>query len=74
MSVVGGIMDGMENKVEFTFTRNQVDNLIAGIMTDKQWEVMAWMLEDSLTYYLQEEAQRFWEDIDYHVEQDSKYD
>jgi hypothetical protein len=67
-------MDGMENKVDFTFTRNQVDNLIAGVMTDKQWEVMSWMLEDSLNYYLQEEAQRFWEDIDYHVEQDSKYD
>jgi septin family protein len=64
----------MENKVEMTFTRNDVDNLITGIMTDKQWEVMSSMLEDSLIYYLHEEAQRFWQDIDYLVEEDSKFD
>jgi hypothetical protein len=62
----------MEEKIEFTFTRNDVDNLIPGVMTDKQWEVMSSRLEDSLIYYLHEEAQRFWADIDYLVEEDSE--
>lgn len=64
----------MENKVELSFTRNDVDNLIAGVMTDKQWEVMSSLLEDSLVFYLHEEAQRFWEDIDHLVEQVDKLD
>ncbi len=64
----------MENKVDYTFTRAQVENSVGQPLTDKQWEVMASDLEDALNYYLYDEITRIWEDIDYLVEQDSKFD
>ncbi len=64
----------MENKVDYTFTREQVENSVGKSLTDKQWEVMASELEDALNYYLYDEITRIWEDIDYLVEQDSKFD
>ena len=64
----------MENKVEYTFTKEQVELSVGQKLTDKQWEVMASELEDALDYYFWEEIPRLWEDIDSLVEQDSKYD
>jgi len=62
----------MENKVDYTFTRADVENVVGQSITDKQWEVMASELEDALSYYISDEIPRIWEDIDYIVEQDSK--
>ena len=64
----------MENKVDYTFTRKEVENLVGQAMTDKQWEVMASELEEALDYYLKDEATRLWEDIDSIVKEDIKYD
>lgn len=64
----------MENKVDYTFTRSQVEGIVGKPITDKQWEVMASELEDALDYYFNDETPRLWGDIDYLVEQDSKFD
>ena len=64
----------MENKAEYTFTKEQVELAVGQEITDKQWEVMASELEDALNYYFWEEIPRLWADIETLVEQDSKYD
>jgi hypothetical protein len=62
----------MENKVDYTFTRADVEQKVGQAITDKQWEIMASELEDALGYYFNDEIPRIWEDIDYLIEQDSK--
>ena len=64
----------MENKAEYTFTKEHVELAVGQEITDKQWEVMASELEDALDYYFWEEIPRLWADIETLVEQDSKYD
>lgn len=64
----------MENKVDYTFTRADVELAVGQSITDKQWEVMASELEDALNYYFYDEIPRLWADIDSLVEEDSKYD
>ena len=64
----------MENKVEFTFTRDQVEGYIGHPIEDKQWEVLASEIEAALDWYVEQETTNLWNDIDYLVEQDSKFD
>jgi hypothetical protein len=64
----------MENKVDYTFTRKQVSDAVGRELTDKEWEVMASELEDAIDYYFYDEIPRLFTDIDYLVEQDSKFD
>ena len=64
----------MENKVDYTFTREQVSNAVGRILTDKEWEIMASELEDLIDYYFYDELPRVWADIDEMVAQDSKFD
>ena len=64
----------MENKVTYTFTRQQVAEALGETLTDKQWEVMASELEDLIDYYFYDELPRVWADIDEMVAQDSKFD
>lgn len=72
MSVVGSIIGTMENKVDFTFTRKQVEDWADRPITDREWEVMSGEIESALEYYLGEEIERLWGDIDYLIEQDDK--
>ena len=72
MSVVGSIIGTMENKVDYTFTRKQVEDWADRPITDREWEVMASELESALDYYLGEEIQRLWLDIDLLIEEDDK--
>jgi hypothetical protein len=60
----------MENKVDFTFTRKQVEDWADRPITDREWEVMSSELESALEYYLGEEIQRLWLDIDTLIEED----
>jgi hypothetical protein len=62
----------MENKVDYTFTRADVERIVGQAITDKQWEVMASELEDALSYYFADETPRLWQDIDYLVSLDEK--
>lgn len=64
----------MENKVDYTFYRDTVEAHAGRPITDKEWEVVASELEGALDYYFGEELVRIWDNIDYFVEQDSKYD
>ena len=64
----------MENKVDYTFTKAEVELSVGQNITDKQWEVMASELEDALNYYFWEEIPRVWAEIDNLVEEDSKHD
>jgi hypothetical protein len=64
----------MENKVDYTFTRADVERIVGQAITDKQWEVMASELEDALDYYFNDEIPRLWGDIDSIIAEDSKHD
>jgi hypothetical protein len=64
----------MENKVDYTFTRADVERIVGQAITDKQWEVMASELEDALDYYFNDETPRLWGDIDSIIAEDSKQD
>jgi PHD/YefM family antitoxin component YafN of YafNO toxin-antitoxin module len=64
----------MENKVDYTFTRHNVETIVGRAITDKEWEVMSSELEDALDFYFFEEVPRLFEDIDELVAEDSKYD
>ncbi len=74
MSVVGGIMDGMENKVEVIVTRSSLETLYARVFTDKEWEVLASEIEGMLEYWLETDVPNIIDNLEYLVEQDSKYD
>ncbi len=63
----------MENKVDYTFTRQQVESIAGQSITDEQWLVMASELEDALDYYFSEEVPRLWSDIDSLVAEDKRY-
>ena len=67
-------MDNMENKVDYTFYRDNIEAHAGRPITDKEWEVVASEIESALDYYFDQEVIRVWENIDYLVEQDSKYD
>lgn len=60
----------MENKVDFTFYRKQVEDWADRPITNREWEVMSSELESALEYYLGEEIQRLWLDIDTLIEED----
>lgn len=64
----------MENKVDYTFTRQQVEAVIGNPIEDKQWEVLASEIEAALDWYVEQETVNLWAEIDSLVEEDSKYD
>ncbi len=67
-------MDGMENKVEYTVYREQLQTLYARVFTDKEWEVLASEIEGMLEYWLETDVPNIIDNLEYLVEQDSKYD
>lgn len=74
MSVVGDIMGGMENKVEYTVHREQLQTLYARVFTDKEWEVLASEIESLIDYWVETDVPNIIDNLEYLVEQDSKYD
>jgi RNA binding exosome subunit len=64
----------LENKVEFTFTRDQVEGYVGHPIEDKQWEVLASEIETALEWYVEQETTSLWNDIDNLVEEDIKFD
>jgi hypothetical protein len=64
----------MENKVETVITRAEVEDFFSKQLTDKQWEIVASSIEDTILYRVWDELPSTIQDLDYLVEQDSKFD
>mgnify|MGYP000629846697 CR=1 FL=1 len=64
----------MENKVEITFSRQEVQNYLPAntVMTDQQWLVMASELESAFDNIFPEEVRILWQQIDEIVAEDIK--
>lgn len=62
----------MENKVDYTFYRVDVERMAGRSLTDKEWEVLSSEIEYALDYYFNEDTPRLIEDIDYLVSEDEK--
>ena len=45
-------MDNMENKVEYTVTRSDVEAYFTRTFTDKEWETLAGEIESIFSHYL----------------------
>jgi hypothetical protein len=54
----------MENKAEYSFTRQEVETIVGKTLTDTEWTVMANELVDALDYYFTEEVPRLFADLD----------
>jgi hypothetical protein len=75
MSVVAAIMDGMlENKLEILITRSAIDRDYGLNLTDKQWEVLAVEIDALITGVIETDLPDIIDNLEYLVEQDSKYD
>lgn len=64
----------MENKVDYTVSRHEVETFFSRTFTDKQWEVLASEIESIFYHYLWSDLPSIVEDIDNLVDQDSKFD
>jgi len=64
----------MENKVDYTVHRSEVEIFFSRTFTDKQWEVLASEIESIFYHYLWSDLPAIVEDLDNLVEQDSKFD
>jgi hypothetical protein len=62
----------MENKVDYTFYRTDVERMAGRSLTDEEWEVMSGEIEYALDYYFNEDTPRLLEDIDSIVAEDRK--
>jgi hypothetical protein len=75
MSVGSDKMDGMlENKVEHTVYRTEIERMFNRDFTDKEWEVIASEIEGIFIYYVEKDLPDIIDNLEYLVEQDSKYD
>ena len=78
MSVVGSIIDimtdNLENKVDSTFYRIDIEKQY-GKLTDKQWEVVAGEIESMSSFYVWNHIGDFiLDDLEDAVANDEKYD
>jgi hypothetical protein len=64
----------MENKVEAVITRDAVESFVGKELTDKEWEVLASEIEDTMTHYVWADLPSMMDNLEYNVEQDAKYD
>jgi hypothetical protein len=64
----------MENKVEYTITRNDLENLYTRVFTDKEWEVLAGEIESLIDYWVEADVPHIISNLDNLVEQDAKFD
>ena len=64
----------MENKVEAVITRDAVESFVGKELTDKEWEVLASEIEDTMTHDVWADLPSMMDNLEYNVEQDAKYD
>jgi hypothetical protein len=64
----------MENKVEAVITRDSVESFVGKVLTDKEWEVLASEIEDTMIHYVWADLPSMMDNLEYNVEQDSKFD
>jgi hypothetical protein len=64
----------MENKVDYTVSRQEVETFFSRTLTDKQWEVLASEIESIFYHYLWTDLPAIVENLDSLVEQDAKFD
>ena len=67
-------MDNMENKVDYTIYREEVERLADKQFTDKEWEVLASEIESFIDYAIWQQMWEIVKELPDLVEQDSKYD
>jgi hypothetical protein len=63
----------LENKVDYTVHRSEVDRLLGITITDEQWEVMSSEIESFIAYAIWQEMGNIWEELPNTMEEDSKY-
>jgi hypothetical protein len=73
MSVVGSIMDGMENKVSYTVYRDQVENHLDVKLTDREWEVFASDIESFIDYAIWQQMRDLHEELPQSIEDDEEF-
>jgi hypothetical protein len=64
----------MENKVEAVITRDSVESFVGKVLTDKEWEVLASEIEDTMIHYVWADLPSMMDNLEYNVEQDNKFD
>ena len=62
----------MENKSDYTFYRETVEEFAGRAITDREWEVMAREIESAFDFYLEQELPRLWGDIEFLVTEADK--
>ena len=67
-------MDNMENKVDYTIYREEVERLADKQFTDKEWEVLASEIESFIDYAIWQQMWEIVKELPDLVEQDSKCD
>lgn len=67
-------MDNMENKVDYTVYREEVERLAGKEFTDKEWEVLATEIESFIDYAIWQQMWEIVKELPDLVEQDNKYD
>ena len=64
----------LENKIDIDVHREMLDKYLDVKMTDEQWVALAWNIEQKLEDASYRFAEELWQDIDYLVEEDKKYE
>ena len=64
----------LENKIDIDVHREMLDKYLDVKMTDEQWIALAWNIEQKLEDASYRFAEELWQDIDYLVEEDKKYE
>jgi hypothetical protein len=64
----------MENKVDYTVHRSEVETFFSRTFTDKQWEVLAGEIESIFYHYLWSDLPAIVDDLDSIVDPDAKFD
>ena len=63
----------MENKVHYTFTREELERFAKRPVSDREWEVMASEIENLIDFYVNSDLNSLWADIDNLIAEDDKY-
>jgi hypothetical protein len=63
----------MENKMEYTFTREELERFAKRPVSDREWEVMASEIENLIDFYVYSDLNSLWDDIDNLIAEDDKY-
>lgn len=73
MSVVGSIIGTMENKVDYTVYKAQVEDYTKQTFTDREWEVLASDIESFIDYAIWQQITELVEELPQSIADDDKY-